>query len=319
MYRGYRVVAWTPYGRERTVTLLLSYMAREHQRGIVDEFWLCMNTDESDPHQNGDRVYADNVASILPWVRQQIRPGPMHHLDGMPPHWRDGYRRLKQENTGRFFWYMQDRDTIYVRFDDDIIWVQEDAITNMIDCLLDYRGPKGIDKPPLAVFPIIWNNAISSWCLQKWGHVPLDWGRVQPSAVDPVGWKDGRFAEKIHELLLHHLDHDHGDACLTPEVETLGMRQQFSVSCFAIRGDEYADINGLMDFDQEEEEHWLTQHRTGVVGRANVICGMAQVAHYTFFTHSHYINQTDILYRYWQHAEKVRQGVDEGRYVPEPA
>jgi hypothetical protein len=316
MYAGYRVVAWTPYGRQRTVSLLLTYMARDHQRGIVDEFWMCMNTDESDPHQNVDRQYADDVASILPWVRQQIRPGPNHFIDGMPPHWRDGYRTLKQENTGRFFWYMQDRGTIYVRFDDDIIWVHEDAITNMIDCLLNYRGTVGQQALPLAVFPIIWNNAISSWCLQKWGHVPMEWGRVQPSAVDPVGWGDPRFAEQLHGLLLHHLENDNPDACLTPKVETLGMRQQFSVSCFAIKGDEYADIGGLMDYDREEEEHWLTQHRTGVLGRCNVVCGLAQVAHYTFFTQSHYINTTtDILHRYWMLAEKLRQDVDAHKYV----
>jgi hypothetical protein len=111
--RGKRVVAWTPYGREETVSVLEHYLAREHERGLVDEWWLCLNTD---PHQVSDRDYAGFLAARYPFVRLVDRP------DGVP------VLHPKQRNTGYFYREMTDRDTVFVRLDDDIVYVHEDAV-----------------------------------------------------------------------------------------------------------------------------------------------------------------------------------------------
>lgn len=72
---GKRVVAFTPYGRELTVSLLKDYMIREHERGIVDEWWLLMNTDEDQVddvshfsffHQRKHLLQTD----VLQWYRK---------------------------------------------------------------------------------------------------------------------------------------------------------------------------------------------------------------------------------------------------------
>jgi hypothetical protein len=36
--KDHRVIAWTPYGRKETVSVLGRYLRREHERGLVDEW-----------------------------------------------------------------------------------------------------------------------------------------------------------------------------------------------------------------------------------------------------------------------------------------
>lgn len=308
MYQGKRIVAYIPFGRQRTVSILMPYLQREHAIGVLDELMLYENTGKD---QESDRAYARDLVAQHDWVNLYLKPGPdTPEIEGLPDRWLQGYRQPVQLNTGRVAWYQQDRNTIYLRFDDDIIWVHPRAIREMVDALIQNEGRV------LGVFPIIWNNAISSKFLQQWGHLRGDLGWVRMNAVDPVGWGSPKFAEYVHDILLHHLEHEHPDACIENEIEWLDHRQQFSVSTFAISGNEYADVNGVLDWwtdkEEAEEEHWLTQFRTGVVNRRNLVCGRAQVAHYTFFTQKDYINRRrpDILDRYRAISEKVTAGLD---------
>lgn len=303
MIGGRRVVAFTPFGREVTVSILERYLRREHERGLLDEWMLCMNTD---PWQHEDVEYAERLARENDWITTWERPGPAGPR-GIPAEWRRGFRQPKQMNTGRFYWYMQDRDAVYVRFDDDVVWVHEDALERLVrellepdeERLLGRYLPEG-RREWLGVFPVIWNNAVSSWWLQQSGVIPMEWGTVRQSAMDPVGWGDPRFAERIHERLFEAIDAGEERLLFGPvwnRGHVLDYRQQFSVSCFAISGAEYADLGGVLDWD--EEEHWLTMHRPSIVRRPNVVVGDAHVAHFSFFTQRDYLlTRTDLLDRY---------------------
>jgi hypothetical protein len=339
--QGRRVVGYTPFGRMNTFSMMVPYLLRAHLAGQLDHFMLCLNF-ERDPQTNDwalirnpagelveqqgeDHAYAHRLVDWYPELFSIYDcPGPATPgLAGqVPDQWMQGYRQPKQMNTGRFVWYMQDPDAIYVRLDDDIIWLHRNFFPALV-------GAK-IGRPDLlAVFPVIWNNAVSSYVLQRNGHLDYRLGRVMPFATDNVGWLFPQFAEYVHSTLLHHLDHDHEDACLlpnpdavdpvnpsgdpepdiaqgrfrSPEWYELGWRQQFSVSSFAISGREYADLGGVLNYD--EEEHWLTMHYTGIVQRSNGLFTGAQCAHLTFFTQSGFIWGTDIPHRYWRHSEEL--------------
>jgi len=60
MIDGRRVVAWTPYGRVRTYSILIKYLERDIRRGLIDEVWLYMNTDPQG--QEADIAYAHELA-----------------------------------------------------------------------------------------------------------------------------------------------------------------------------------------------------------------------------------------------------------------
>jgi hypothetical protein len=309
MHRTKRVVAWIPYGREQTISILHKYLLMDE---VIDEIWLCMNTD---PDQVRDREYANELAEEHEKIVIKPCPGPDHHVEGMPPNWAGWNLKPKQLNTAKFPFYMQDPNAVFIRFDDDIVWVHPNTPQTLVDRVLDGR----LDT--LGVFALIYNNAISSWFLQKHGRVPMEWGKVgmgvqnphMVSAVDPVGWGDPGFAIKLHGYVLDKLENGLDDDLRLDAELQLGDAQQYSVSCFGISGQEYTDLNGVLDF--AEEEHWLTMHRAGVVNRRNVVCGMAPVSHFTFYTQREEMAKTDILDRYRQACEyRWRQEMFGKRY-----
>src|SRR5690606_31235314 len=118
MINGKRVIAWTPFGRERTYSILIEYLRRDVERGLVDEVWAYMNTEPKG--QEGDVAYARQLDAKHEWFHLKHRP------DGCPRN------RVIQRNTGFAYRYMTDPDTVYIRFDDDIVYVHEQAISNLV-------------------------------------------------------------------------------------------------------------------------------------------------------------------------------------------
>lgn len=296
MYRDKRVVAFTPYGRERTVSVLFSYMLRDRLSGVLDEWMLCMNTD---PDQKSDVEYAKRLAADHDWINLYERPGPLTDKSvNLPGEWRARYMEPKQLNTGRFFWYMQDPDAVFIRFDDDVVWSHPDTLRNLVDHKV------GDCADNLGVFPIIWNNAVSSHILQQWRHPVIPGKKVGLSALDPVGWGDPRFAIELHGNLLEVLEDGREDSLLTDDLYVIDPPIQFSVSCFAVSGAEYARHKGVIPY--HEEEHWLTQHEPGKTKRLNVVAGNAHVSHFSFFTQREWLlKKTDYLERYEALASEV--------------
>lgn len=277
-----RVIAWTPYGRERTVSLLVKYMERDVKRGLVDEYILYMNTDDD---QASDRAYGYALAEQYDWIRIIERP--------------ERYPGPKQRSTGYFYRYATDPDTVFIRFDDDIVYVHESAVENLVRARLEMPAPA-------TVFPIIINNAICSYFLQACEKIPREWGEVGMYCMDPVGWANGPFAVKLHELLLAHIEagtvedlYLHHDFQLPPGT-------QFSVSCFASLGSMYADLpDGPGVLVPDEEESWHTIHRPLATSTPNVVRADAVVSHFSFFTQHAFLNPTDLLDRYRDLADKA--------------
>jgi hypothetical protein len=277
----HRVVAFTPYGREITVSILLEYMKRDHARGLLDEWQLWMNTD---PDQVRDVQYAHELAEQYPWISLKTRPegGEFH--------------RHKQMYTGRFYVYTTDPGAIYLRFDDDIVYVHENAIPALVT--------QKIRRPHvLGLFPIIWNNAICSWHLQHRDIIPDTFNGVRlvvqdQYCMDPIGWADADFAIGIHNLLLDKIRQDDVPSLFMYQDVPLRPQQQFSVSCFAVAGRDYAALTPPGVLDHYEEEHWLTVHRPQVVGKTNVILSDALVSHFSFYPQRNRLLQTDLLDRY---------------------
>ncbi len=284
MLEGKKIIAFTPFGREITVSILHKYLERDHNRGIVDEWWLLMNTDED---QYDDQLYAYGLANKNDWIKVVEFP--------------EGIKKAypKQLNTGTFYRYMTDPDTVYIRFDDDIVYVHEDAVETL--ALAKLNRPE-----VLVAFPIIWNNAIISWHAQIRGVIPKDYGIVgAPYCMDPVGWADGEFAEKIHRLLIDKIKTGKVSDLFWHVGAQLDRGQQFSVSCFAITGDEYAAMDPPGHITCEEE-HWHTIARPHETGKSNVIVPNALVSHFTFFPQRQYIiENTDILDQYRELANNL--------------
>jgi hypothetical protein len=267
-----KVVVFTPWGRELTASLLYRYLQRDHEAGVVDEWHLWMNTD---PDQVTDRQYGYALEQGHDWITTFERPpGEVFHP--------------KQMNTGKFYIYTQDPDTVYVRMDDDIVWIEESAIARLVQ--------QRIDNPfPFVVFPLIWNNAVVSHYLQAGEQLPHWWGMVGNHCMDPVGWRDPFFAESIHRHLLELIEADEVDKLYLHHSIQLPVGHQFSVSCFAQNGEEYAKVNGNLG---GEEESWHTINKPFELQRPNMIVPNSIISHFSFYHQREHLLKTDILDQY---------------------
>lgn len=281
MIDGKRVVVFTPWGRELTASILFKYLKRDYDAGIIDEWMLCENTD---PDQQSDRDYSKKLEAEHDWIN-------VYYLDDSQP-------RLhpKQMNTGRFYEQMQDEDAVYVRMDDDIVWVEPHAIERLVK----YRIQ---NTHPFVAFPIIWNNAVCSYYLQQGEQMPSWWGIVGNYCMDPTGWRDARFAENIHRHLLTGIEDGWVDQLFLHTTIQLPVGLQFSVSSFAQFGGEYKKVNGILG---GEEEAWHSIEQPYAQGRPNVIVPNSLISHFSFYHQRNYLlENTNILDRYRELSESV--------------
>lgn len=284
MIDGKKVVCWTPYGREETMSILIKYIERDVNAGVVDEYHLYMNTD---PHQESDRAYAHHLYETYAFVDMKHRP------ENEPP------LHPKQLNTGRYYRHAIEPDTVYVRFDDDIVYIHENAIERLVR--------RQIGSHSFVSFPQIWHNAVCSYYSQQFGNIPTDFGVVNsPYCMDPVGWASATFAEDIHRMLLRYIKAGEVDKLFWHHDVQLELGNQFSVSCFAAESDIYRELPTPGYLTHEEEEHWHTVMRPWQTKRPNTIVGNALVSHLSFYPHSEHIrNRTDILQQYKELAEAL--------------
>lgn len=271
MIDGKKVVVFTPWGRELTASILYRHLKRDHEAGIVDEWHLWLNTDVD---QIRDVEYGLNLEEEHPdWITTFSRP-------------KGRVLQPKQMNTGRFYQYYEGQtDFVMVRMDDDIVWIEPDAIERLVRYRLE-------NTFPFVAFPVIWNNAVCSHYLQIGEQMPSWWGSVSNHCMDPIGWANPEFAENIHNHLLKCIETDQVDKLFMHTSVMLPMGQQFSVSCFAAPVEHYAEgVEG-------EEEAWHTIKRPYELKRPNVIVPNSLISHFSFYHQRNHLLKTNILDRY---------------------
>jgi hypothetical protein len=281
MYRGYKIVSFIPAGRERTMSILVNHLLR-FKDNPIDEVLVCVNTQDEQ-----DLAYINSLNDGYFKAT--------HRLEG-------GWDEPKQLNTGKFYKHMTDENTIYIRFDDDIVYIDDLFFKNM----LDFR----IDNPSyLCVMANIWNNAITSYIAQQNGVIDTKHGEVKEKfCMDVVGWKSGKFAVYIHNILLEKIKKNKTSDLFFEKSDLADVRR-FSISCFSFFGREFKRLfNGevvLPDsfansgpYNPLDEEMFLTEFAPMEYGLRNTICGSALVSHYTFAFQRKEVNATNILEQY---------------------
>jgi hypothetical protein len=123
--------------------------------------------------------------------------------------------------------------------------------------------------------------------------------------MDPTGWANGPFAVRLHELLLAHIEAGTVEDLYLYQDFPLQPGTQFSVSCFASRGEDYAALPQPGVLVPDEEESWHTIHRPLATGAPNIIRGNAIVSHFSFFPQHPFLNNTNLLDRYRDLADKA--------------
>jgi hypothetical protein len=258
-----RVISCTPAGRRRYLEALVPHLLA--QRHVIDEHHWWLNT-----RDEGDIRYVYDLCAAYPAFFKVYHKPPEPQLN-------------IGQNIWRFFAEHCEPDTIYLRFDDDIVFIAPDAVENLV------RFRVAHPEAPLVVGNIV-NNGVCSHFLQRAGVIPESWGEVENFCLDGNGWACPEFARKLHELFLGELAAGRLELWKLPELPINGFRR-FSVNVISWFGEELAQVpevhGGIVD-----EELFLTVDLPRRLGRPNAGCGDALFAHLAFFTQRPYLEWT---------------------------
>lgn len=166
MYKNYKVSIVIPAGRERYLSIMKKFLYRKMEEGLIDEVQLWLNTINPT-----DIAYIDSMGAENPKVK-------VYRLDeAIIPTW-ESYNALQ---TYKFFKHTHQDDTIYIRLDDDIIWIEEGAIEKICQARIDHPDA-------FAIYPNIINSTLCTSWHQEIGALSEEAGIVRKERPGNPDW-----------------------------------------------------------------------------------------------------------------------------------
>jgi hypothetical protein len=258
MIDGKRLVCVTPAGRARYMRELIPFVLSEP---LVDRYDIWVHT-----RNPGDLAFLESLKGI---DRIRLVPQPSGRVD-------------RTMTIYEFFGDACDPDTVYIRFDDDIVFVEQDAITK----LARYRLA---NPEPFLVTPVVVNNAVITTLLQVHGRIPAE-PQVQPDAFDGYGWYSHKFAQSLWRLFLDKVEAGRVSDFHVPDA-TLGFNR-FSINCVSWLGETFAEFGGEVSWDEEFD---LTVTRPVLRGESSTLFGGAVVGHFAFYKQRFHLDAAGLL------------------------
>jgi hypothetical protein len=263
MYGNYKVVVVCPAGRRKVADLMRRHV--EQHRGLVDEFHWWLNTVNQD-----DLRYFEALAAADSKFYRTIRLR------------RKFAWNLKHMSISHFFRHAIDSDALYIRLDDDVVWLHEDCLPNLVAYRVEHEEPY-----------LIYANIVNS---SRFMHLHQRTGAFDPGfAVQyEIDHQTNRRSTPAglaaHRALLDTLefvrDCSDGIACGLAWEPWMGFRR------WIFRSGEYNDVNLICWFgrdfarwrgccpDEVHEEKWICNICPRRENRVNEACGTALCSHY---------------------------------------
>lgn len=273
----FKKIIVTPAGRHRYIQILYQYLKIFYDKKQFDQWDIWINTKNS-----SDIEYLKKLESKHTWIKTKTIP------------------KLSSEtftswDIYNFFRFACDPNCVYLRFDDDIVFINDDAINLIFDYRL--RNPE-----PFLIYANIINNAIISHlhyrnCLFDY-HLFPDY-----SCTSKIAWSDPKFAEAIHRAFLIDVFAGNVNRWKTTfNVWKLSLFERVSINCICWLGSVFNEFKGIVGND---EEHWLSVDKPKSLNKPNIILGEAIVAHYSFYVQREHLDKTDILVKYAELSKQI--------------
>lgn len=265
-YEGkiWNVCVVTPAGRAKHLSVLKRYIYKEMESGLVDEWQLWKNTDNYH-----DITYIESMRYENPKVKV---------ID-------IGLGQYSAFNIYKFYQYTVEDDTIYLRFDDDIIFVEEGACRKLVVERLK-------NQHAFVICANIVNNTLISWIHQDIGALDKDHGVANFTRMDEVAHQSSQFAQNVHDTFIKkHSEYNLRDYKFPNKV--LKDFDPFSISCFAYFGHDLQPINDV------DEELWISSLRPKATNRPCEILGDALVVHYGYHTQRAQLEEKPYIYDFY--------------------
>jgi hypothetical protein len=190
-------------------------------------------------------------------------------------------------SIGSFIKNATDEDAIYIRLDDDVVYLEPNFIKEL-------KEIRTMNEEPLIIYPNIINNAIISNLhyrnnLIKYKSIPKYY------VMDNIGWNDSEFALKLHAQFLNDLIIEK-DINKWKSSYTKWMLYDFervSINCICWFGKDMKDVVIIGD-----EEDYLSSILPRMRNRPAMIVNSPICAHFSFFTQRELLDKSGILEMY---------------------
>ena len=269
--KTYKIVVVTPAGRKKYMNILLSYILK--QKNIIDEYRIWVNTTNLED---------------LNWFKElNTQYKDFVTLEYLP----EGIIPSKNCTIHNFFANTIDKNTIYIRLDDDIVWLENDFAENLVKFRID--NPKFF-----IIFGNIINNAVIDHIHQKQG-IPYS-QHIENNCLSKTGWKSSTICEEKHINFIKNLKKDNIKQYKFDKYKAKN-HQRISINAICWFGKDFKEFSGIVGND---EEVWLSETAPRQKDKKTCVCGSALCVHFAFWTQREYMDKTNILQIYEEISKK---------------
>jgi hypothetical protein len=262
-----RVVVVTPAGRKRYLEILFRYIAK--LRPVIDEYRLWVNTLNTDDIAYMEQYQKDNSDYVT--------------IQYLPDEYKEQYKKDRNTTIHYFFKDCKDPNTIYVRFDDDIVFIDN------IDKFTNYLRFRRDNPQYFLVFGNIINNGVLNHIHQRIGALGVDHGICGYSCLDPLGWENGNFTKYLHYSIFNNI---HKLSSFYMNNWLLCHHERVSINVISWLGSEFEKFNGVVD---PAEEEFLSIWKPQKDNKMNIIYGGFLCIHYAFWTQREVVDEDKVI------------------------
>jgi hypothetical protein len=261
-----KIIVVTPAGRKKYMEILIKYILAE--RDIIDEYRIWVNTKDEN-----DISYFKSLEEIHKgFVTLDIRHIDEEHCG-------------TNLNIHKFFDRCTESNVVYIRLDDDVVWLSKNFIKNLAEFRIE-------NTRPFLIYPAIINNSICDYIFQNLGYYK-NFDNFDYDCTSSIAFTNNYIAESKHKEMLKNIQNL--DTIRFPESWELRRYERVSINCISWLGEAFANFNGIVGHD---EELWLSVDKPKELKRPNIITGNSMCSHFAFGPQREHLDNTDILEAY---------------------
>jgi hypothetical protein len=188
--------------------------------------------------------------------------------------------------THKFLQFTHDDDTIYIRFDDDIIWVEDGAIEKIVSAKIDH-------PESFLIYPNIINSTICTSWHQEIGALSEESGVVKKEKTDDLSYayldefnySDSKLIDHIHNTFRKRYNDKTLSAYYLPS-RFFDDYKHFSICSICWSGKDKLTCGRV-------EERQLSWELPIQLNRKVYFCGNALMVHYAYHTQRDYLEKSE--------------------------
>lgn len=249
------VIIVTPSGRKQYLERL--YQCLLKQKEHFDEWHLWLNTDVE-----SDMIFIKQLEDKHTWI----------HVIKINLQ----FTARSCKNVNLFYDYCKKSNHIYIKIDDDIVWLHPDFLKNLIH----FRSKENC--------PLVFANVYNNTYMDQFNYKA---NTFQVRSVNHIKYKEYDTCSLDETLIIHkHFKNNQADSFLF-ENKTIEHHTRVGIQCISWIGNMYPK---MFDNMFKDDERWLSFMYPLQIDKQNKICGNALCVHYSHRTQ----NPDNVLDKY---------------------